>query len=222
MGIGWLLDATSPTGPPLRFENPIAVVRAIAYLSFVLLGIAVQFALHNAMPLWLLSVPSLVGLNLLIWRNRYRSEPPISQLNVVLLQRSELKERIRVMDSQIQEIDSEKERVNRDVSERKANIATEARQLQTTETKVINENDAKLQSAIASSLQSRQKVDSQDIADLNALQNSLGKTVAGLSQSIAALAQAETNDSTNALNLIQRVFVQGTLQNARIRDASIP
>jgi hypothetical protein len=220
--IGWLLDATNPTGPLLKFENPIARVRAIAYLSLVVFGAAVLLAIHDSMPLLLLSAPSLLGFNLLIWRSRYRSEPAISLLNSVILQRRELRERIRVKDSQIQEIESEKERVNRELSARKANIAKEGRELQAAEQKVMNENDAWWQSALSSSLHSGQALDSHETTDLNTLQNGLGKTVAGLSQSIAALTQAETNDLTNALNLIQRAFVQASLQNAWIRVASIP
>jgi|ERR1017187_1587858 hypothetical protein len=220
--IDWLLDATNPMGPPLTFANPIVGLRIAAYLSLVILVFAVQFAIRNSMPMVLLTVPSLAGLNLLVWRNRYHREPAVPQLNSVMLQRNELRERIRVMDSQVQEIDSEKKKVNRDVSDRKANIEKEGRQLQTTEQKIGNENDARLQASISTSLQSRQQLDSKETADLNALQNGLGKTVAGLSQSIIALAQAETNELTNALTSVQRVFMQGALQNARLRDASIP
>jgi hypothetical protein len=88
--------------------NPIVGLRIAAYLSLVILVFAVQFAIRNSMPMVLLTVPSLAGLNLLVWRNRYRGEPAVPQLNAVMLQRNELRERIRVMDSQVQEIDSEK------------------------------------------------------------------------------------------------------------------
>jgi hypothetical protein len=219
--IGWLLDATSSAGPPLQFENPIAIVRAIAYFSLVLLALAVELAIRNTMPLLLLSAPSLVCLNLLIWRGRYRKEPAIPQLNSVVLQRSELRERVRVMDSRIKELELEKERINRQASDLKSAIAKEERELLTTEQKLINVNAAKLQSTTSSSLQNRQKLDSQETAELNALQNSLGKTVSGLSQSIAALTQAETNDLTNALKVIQVAFVQGALQKAWIRTAPL-
>jgi hypothetical protein len=220
--IGWLIDATNPTGPPLKFENPIVAVRVVAYLSLAILIFAIQFAIRNSMPILILSVPSLAGLNLLVWRSRYHREPAVSQLNSVVLQRNELRERIRVMESQVQEIDSEKEKLNRHVSDRKTNIAKEGKQLQTTEQKTVKENDAKLQASISASLQSKRQLDSKENADLNALQNSLGKTVAGLSQSIIALAQAETNELTNALNSIQRAFMQNSLQNARVHSASIP
>jgi DNA-binding helix-hairpin-helix protein with protein kinase domain len=126
------------------------------------------------------------------------------------------------MDSQVSEIELEKEKLNRDVSERKANIAKEGKQLETTEQKTVKENDATLQASISASLRSKQQLDSKENSDLNALQNSLGRTVAGLNQSIIALAQAETNELTNALNSIQRAFMQNSLQNARIRSASIP
>jgi serine/threonine protein kinase len=220
--IGWLLDATNPTGPPLKFENPIADVRIAAYMSLAILIFAIQFAIRTSMPMLLLSVPSLAGLNLLLWRSRYRREPAVSQLSSVALQRNELRERIRVMDSQVSEIELEKEKLNRDVSERKANIAKEGKQLETTEQKTVKENDATLQASISASLRSKQQLDSKENSDLNALQNSLGRTVAGLNQSIIALAQAETNELTNALNSIQRAFMQNSLQNARIRSASIP
>jgi hypothetical protein len=220
--IGWLLDATNPTGPLMKFENPIAAVRVAAYLSLAILIFAIRFAIRNSAPMLLLSVPSLAGLNLLLWRSRYHYEPAVSQLSSIVLQRNELRERIRVKDSQVQEIESEKEKLNRDVSDRKANIEKESRQLQTTEQKIGNDNDARLQASISAPLQSRQQLDSKEIAELNMLQNGLGKTVAGLIQSIVALSQAETTELSNALTSVQRVFMQGALQNARLRDASIP
>ena len=220
--IDWLLDATNATAPLVKFENPIAALRVLAYLSLIVMMAAVRFAIHNSMPLSLVSLPSLVGINLLVWRDRYRSEPAFSQLCSVGVERSELRERIRVMDAQIQEVNSEKEKITNELSSRKAAIAKEGRELQTKEQSVVNENDAKLQSAISSLLKTRQQLDSKETADLTALQNGLGKTVSGLSQSLGALGQAENNELTNALTSMQRVFVQGALQNARISVASIP
>jgi hypothetical protein len=85
-----------------------------------------------------------------------------------------------------------KEKVNRDVSDRKAVIEKEGKQLQTTEQKIGNENDARLQASISASLQSRQQLDSKEAADLNALQNSLGKNSRGL-ESINCRARSSGN-----------------------------
>ncbi|MGA2387659.1 MAG: hypothetical protein ABSF97_01785 [Candidatus Sulfotelmatobacter sp.] len=219
--IDWLLDATEVTAPGVRFENPIAAVRILAYLSLVALIVAVQFVIPYSIPLTLIPICSLIGLNLLAWRSRYRGEPAVPRLNSVLRQRNELRERIRVMNSQIQKAESEREKITKQVSDRVAIIAKEEKQQRATEQKVINENDGKLQSAISPSLRARQQLDTKEVAELNSLQNGLGRAVQILSQSIAALVQAEANELTNLLTATQKAFMQNALQNASIQSAAI-
>lgn len=166
--------------------------------------------------------PAVLGLDLLLFRKDYNGDSSIQQLHSVRRQRGELTDRIRVMEDRLKEADHQKERINRQLEDSKSVLAREDRELQKAEQSLVSANDSKLQSAISASLKDRQKLDSQENGELSALQKGLGRTVSGLSQSLASFAQAEQNELTNALRALQALSIQIALKKAWIRVASIP
>ena len=137
------------------------------------------------------------------------------------MKRRELQERLRVMDERIAENETEKQRINRQVSDQKSKAAKEELELSSAEQKTNNGNDAKLTSAISSSIQDKQRLDGQEASELGTLQNTLGKTLSSLIQTLATLGQAESRDLNNALKTQQVSFVQGRLQKAWVATAQI-
>lgn len=219
--LDWLLDSTHPAGPRIQFSDGIGIVRGIAYLTIALVILAVQLSLRMNVPALLIPLPFVLGANFLVWRTRYRSDPAVTERESVLLRRRELRERIRVMHERIGDIEADKQRVNRQVSDQKSNAAKEERELSASEQKTNNANDAKLQSAIAVSVSGKKKLDGQEAAELGTLQNTLGKTIFSLTQSLGSLGQSESQDLTNALRTQQVAFVQGRLQSAWLATSQI-
>jgi serine/threonine protein kinase len=219
--LDWLLDSTHPAGPPIQFVEGVGVLRGIAYLTIALVILAVQLSLRMNVPALMISLPFVLGSNLLIWRARYRSDPAVAERESVLLKRRELQERLRVMHERIEEIEADKQRVNRQVSDHKSKAAKEELELSSSEQKTNNSNDAKLQSAISTSIHGKQKLDGQETTELSALQNTLGKALSSLTQSLASLGQSESRDLSNTLRAQQVAFVQGQLQKAWLATAQI-
>jgi len=222
--IAWLLDATNPVGPPVSFANEVGAVRLLAYLSLGVIMLILGLYFRGSIPIWsiVMAPPPVLGLNLLLFRKNYNGNSSVQQLNSIRQQRGELKERIQVMEDRLKEADHQKERINRQLEDSKAVLAKEDRELQKAGQSLVNANDSKLQSAVSVSLKDGQKLDSQENGELSALQKGLGRTVSGLSQSLASLAQSEQNELTNALRAVQALSVQIALKKAWIRVASIP
>ena len=221
--IAWLLDATNPVGPPVSFVNEIGTVRLLAYLSLSVIILIVVLCFRASIPMGsIVLAPAVLGLDLLLFRKDYNGDSSIQQLHSVRRQRGELTDRIRVMADRLKEADHQKERINRQLEDSKSVLAREDRELQKAEQSLVSANDSKLQSAISASLKDRQKLDSQENGELSALQKGLGRTVSGLSQSLASFAQAEQNELTNALRAVQALSIQIALKKAWIRVASIP
>jgi hypothetical protein len=221
--IAWLLDATNPLGPPVSFVNAVETVRLLAYLSLGVIIFVLVLCFRALIPMWsIVLAPTVLGLNSLLFRKDYNGDSSVQQLHSVRRQRGELKERIQVMEDRLKEADHQKERINRQLEDSKAVLAKEDRELQKAEQSLMSANDSKLQSAISASLNDRQKLDSQENGELSALQKGLGRTVSGLSQSLASLAQAEQDELTNALRAVQALFMQIALKKAWIGVASIP
>ena len=219
--LDWLLDSTHPAQPPIQFTDRVGFVRGIAYLTIALMILIVQLSLRLNAPGFVLSLPFVLGSNLLIWRARYRGDPAVTQRESVFTQRRELKERLRVMDERIAEVEADKQRINRQVLDHKSKAAKEELELSSSEQKANTGNDAKLQLAISHSVQSKQRLDGQEGSELGALQNTLGKTLSSLIQSLATLGQSESRDLNNALRTQQVAFVQGRLQKAWLATAQI-
>jgi hypothetical protein len=219
--IDWLVDATHPVGAPVRFENGMGTPRAVAYLTLASLVLVVLVSLRLGMPVLLISVPPILGLNFWVLRVRYRREPAVPQSKSALLQRRGLQERLRVRQEQLAELDAEKQRINRRVSDVKADLAEEELKILGAEQKANDKNDAKLQSEISAALNNKQNLDGQELAELNALQNTLGKALASCTQSLGSLGQAEANELSNTLNAKQAVFVRDKLQKAWLVTAQI-
>lgn len=221
--IAWLLDATNPVGPPVSFVNEVGTVRLLAYLSLSVIILVLVLCFNASIPMWSIVVaPAAFGLHLLLFRKDYNGDSSVQQLHSVRRQRGELKERIQVMEDRLKEADHQKERINRRLEDSKAVLAKEDRELQKAEQSLVSVNDSKLQSAISASLKDRQKLDSLENGDLSTLQKGLGRTVSGLTQSLASLAQTEQNELANALRAVQALFMQIALKEARIAVAPIP
>jgi hypothetical protein len=220
--IDWLVDATHEVGPPVHFEEQVGVTRALAYLTIALIAAAAYIALHVGAPLLLLGIPLAFGANLLLWRTGYQRERPVSQRAAILTRRVELQERIRVMQQQIADIEAEKQRANQQVSVRKAASVKTQKDLLQAEQKAHGLNDARLQSSISAAIQGKQKLDAQELKELSALQNTLGKSLASLAQSLGSLAQTEANELSAILKSKQSSFVQTKLQSAWIAHAQLP
>jgi serine/threonine protein kinase len=221
--ISWLIDATSPAGPPVSFADDSGRVRLLACVSLIIAALVVVLSLRGFVPLWSIALaPAICGFDLLVFRKNYSADPSVQKLHSVRAQRTELKERIHAMEDRLKEGDHEKDRINLKLEESKAALAKEDRELQKAQQGMVNANDSKLQAAISASLKERQKLDSQEASELSALQRGLGKTVAGLSQSLASLAQAEQNELANMLQAVQATFVQIALKKAWIRTATLP
>jgi len=221
--IGWLIDATSPAGPPVSFANDIGNVRLLAYFSLVITAIVMVLWLRGFVPLWSGGLaPAVLGVNLLVFRKKYSGDSSVQELYAVRGQRAELKERIHAMEDRLKDADRDKDRINRQLEDFKAALAKEDRELQKAQQSMVNANDSKLQAAISVSLKDRQKLDSQEATELGALQKGLGKTVAGLSQSLALLGQTEQNELASMLQAVQTTFLQIALKKAWIRTATLP
>jgi hypothetical protein len=220
--IDWIIDSTHQAGPPIQFVDRMGVVRGIAYLTIALVILAVQLSLRMNVPTLMISLPFVLGSNLLVWRARYCSDPAVVQRESVLLKRRELKERLRVMHDRIADIEADKQRVNRQASDHKSDAAKGELELSSSEQKANNVNDAKLQSAISPSVHYKQKLDGQEATELGALQNTLGKNLSSLTQSLGSLGQSESKDLSNALRTQQDAFVQGQLQKKWLATSQIP
>lgn len=221
--ISWLIDATSPAGPPVSFANDIGSVRLLAYFSLVITAIVMVLCLRGFVPPWSSVIaPAALGVNLVVFRKRYSGDSSIEKLYAVRGQRTELKERIHAMEDRLKDADRDKDRINRQLEDNKAALAKEDRELQKTLQGFVKANDSKLQTAISDSLKDKQKLDSQEASEVGALQKGLGKTVAGLSQSLASLAQTEQTELSSMLQAVQATFVQIALRNAWIGTATLP
>lgn len=221
--ISWLIDATSPAGPPVSFVDDIGKVRLLAYFSLLITAAALVLCLRGFVPLWSVVIaPTALGINLLVFRQNYSADSSVQKLYAVRGQRAELKERIHAMEDRLRDEDRERDRINRQLEDSKSTLVKEDRELQKSQQGMVNANDSKLQAAIAVSLKDRQKLDSQEASELNALQKGLGKTVAGLSQSLASLGQTEQNELTTMLQAVQATFVQIALKKAWIGTATLP
>src|SRR5205814_8754535 len=192
---------------PVHFENPVVLIRLVTYIFIVLSAPIVMFGVQTLFPVSMLLVPIVVGITVLMWRAGYRSEPAVSQLHSVIALRDELCERLRVMQSRIREVESDKKRRNREFSDRRADRRKEKDGLNEAEQKDRTATEARLRAAISPSVNSKQKLGTQEANELNALQNGVGKRIATFSQSIAALVQAESNELSNALKAKQTAFV---------------
>jgi hypothetical protein len=64
--------------------------------------------------------PAVLGLDLLLFRKEYNGDSSVQQLHSVRRQRSELQERIQVMEDRLKEADHQKERINRQLEDSKA------------------------------------------------------------------------------------------------------
>jgi len=222
--IAWLIDATSPVGTPVSFaNNEVGRVRLLAFFSLTITVLVLALCFRGSIPIWsIVVVPAIVGFNLMVFQRDYNGDSAVQQLHSVRVQRRKLKERIHVTEDRLKEDDHQKERINRQLEDSKAALAKEDRELQKAEQSLVSASDSKLQSAISVSLKDRQKLDAQENGELSALQKGLGKTVSGLSQSLASLAQAEQNELTTTLRAVQALSVQIALKGARIGVASIP
>lgn len=221
--ISWLIDATNPVGLPVSFANDIGRVRLLAYFSLVIAVAVLVLSVRGFVPPWSVVIaPAALGVNLLVFRQNYSGDPSVQKLYAVRGQRAELKERIHAMEDRLKEADREKDRINRQLEDSKAALTKEDRELQKAQQGMVSANDSKLQAAISVSLKDRQKLDSQEAGELNALQKGLGKTVAGLSQSLASLGQTEQNELASMLQAVQATFLQIALKKAWIRTATLP
>jgi len=219
--IDWVLDATSSPGPPVHFENSVEWTRSLAYLCILFcFGFAI-LAFLESLPALLLVLPALVGINLVILRTNYRREPALSELDSTRDKQAGLRERIRMLENRIADVEAEKQKSLRSLIDRKTSLQKEERGLQQTEYKARADADKALQNAVSGPINNKQILVAQETSELNNLQNGLGRTVATLTHSISSLAQAEANEISNTLKAKQTNFVQNKLRASWIATTQI-
>jgi hypothetical protein len=219
--IDWILDSTHTSLPPLQFSSGVVAIRLIAYLTLALVALSVELALQLNLPALMISLPFAVGANLLIWRSRYRSDPTVTRKDTVIVKQREFLERLRVKKDRIGELDVGKSRVSRRVSDHRTQGTKEENELLAAEQKANAQNDSRLQTATSGALSAKQKLDGQEVSELTSLQNNLGRTLAGLKQTLGSLGQAESTELNNALRTRQRTYVQERLQEAWLATSQI-
>jgi len=137
------------------------MVRVLAYLTIALAVLMVQMSWHMKAPSLMFALPFVLGSNLLIWRARFRGNPAVAQRESVFVKCRELKERLRVMNGRIAEIETDKQSVNQQVLQHKSRTTKEELELSAAELKTNNSNDGKLQIALSmSGLRTNEKLQS--------------------------------------------------------------
>ena len=213
----WVLDFMAPPGPVPAFSSSLILQRVLLYCSIV---IAASAALFTSMLFALVSV-GLIILNVMVSLRQYKAEPAV-------ISRTQSRLRIREAEREldlVRRILDEREVRKRDLrsveSEQVSKLTKESQSALTEEKKQHETADRVMRQATASALQSKQRIDQQEAAELQQVQGTLAAKVASLAQQLNQSQHAENVQRSNTLQKRQEDYIQYQLERVNI-DGAIP
>ncbi|HET8887796.1 MAG TPA: hypothetical protein VFQ41_02760 [Candidatus Angelobacter sp.] len=215
----WIFDFTE--SPPIPFPLTRNYARERFFLWLAAVGIVIPALMASWLLFWIATIV-VGGLCALYLKNSYSKQPTLGSLRVLKKdlesntnQSSHVQLEIKKHGKRIQEIKNEELQTKAALSDRRQKLESE-------EKKSSDKARKDHQARIAPRLHDRKSLDSQELAELAALHNGLGKKILGLKASISSLQQTEASELTNRLKTKQNDFLKNALSRERIYDASIP
>jgi hypothetical protein len=214
----WLLDFTAPGGEILRFEGSLVRARLFTLAALGLTLLLLRFPLSALTGI----IDFLVWLSLsLVLRRDYKVRPETNKLDELLKKIAAVKTEL--VDAKL-DLDEESKNCDKFHSSiiNKKRLSDQARQqIQIEEQNKAKSASERHQSTTKGFSERLNNLAAQELADLAAIQNNLGRTLLQRKADLIKLDQSETNESSGLLKQKCDAHMSNRLSNASLADASI-
>jgi hypothetical protein len=214
----WVLDFVLPPGPTPAFVNSVVLQRVLLYCSIVAAISAIFYA-----PLTMVLVSAgimLVNLIVCIWG--YTVEPAVGS-------RAQCRTNVRKAEAElasvrkaITEIEARMRDLRSAENEQVTKLTKEIQNILADEKKQREAADKVLRQATAPALEAKRRIDQQEAAEIQQLQNTIGNEVSSLAQQLNQSLHAESTERAFTLQKKQEEHVQRCLEREKITPGKIP
>lgn len=204
------------------FKKPIKTEQIIAAVSLILLTIStISCAAFGSISLGAVIVSSAVGLNVGLWIRNFKREPALGELKELRSKRDNLETQLRSARTRLDPSKRRKIVLGQEESDAQRQVDIEENLLESKERAETSRIEARIRAELSSIKDEREAIRKQQAAQMQVLDNGIGRILAQLKREIFELDQAEADELAAELKRLQREHIFAWLSGFKIIDASI-